>query len=256
MSFDAAKVKRDFERAASVYDDHAGLQRLVMQALLAKAPGAIDGTWLDAGCGTGMLIPMLAQKKSSARIVSLDLAHAMCAHASERHNARAVNASLEALPIAPHSFDGAFCSLVLQWLNAPQAALAELYSVLKPGGTLLLATFGPQTLHELRAAFSMNDAYVHVSPFASLQDMRDIAQAAKLQTILAESVQYREHDASLLQLTSRLKRLGASNKWRARRKGMLTPQHLARVESCYLQRFGEAGRLPSTWEVHYLALRA
>ena len=46
--------------------------------------------------------------------------------------------------------------------------------VLAPGGLLMFSTFGPDTLKELRAAFSRVDQHPHVSRFVDLHDIGDI----------------------------------------------------------------------------------
>jgi SAM-dependent methyltransferase len=75
---------------------------------------------------------------------------------------------VEQLPLADARFDLVFCTQVLEYIANPGLALAEIYRVLKPGGTLLLSVptmfprdseqeywrFEPAALRMLLAAFS------------------------------------------------------------------------------------------------------
>ncbi len=51
---------------------------------------------------------------------------------------------------ADGSVDVLFSNLCLQWVEDLPAVFAGFRRVLKPGGLLLVSTFGPDTLHELR----------------------------------------------------------------------------------------------------------
>ena len=51
-----------------------------------------------------------------------------------------------------------FSNLCLQWVEDLPAVFAGFRRVLKPGGLLLVSTFGPDTLFELRGAFAQADA--------------------------------------------------------------------------------------------------
>ena len=61
-------------------------------------------------------------------------------------------ADARALPLAAGSVDVVFSSLCLQWIEDLPAVFAGFRRVLKHGGLLLVYSFGPDTLVELRAA--------------------------------------------------------------------------------------------------------
>jgi 2-polyprenyl-6-hydroxyphenyl methylase/3-demethylubiquinone-9 3-methyltransferase len=105
----------------------------------------LDGQhWLDAGCGTGSLARLLAQK--GCRVTGIDAAPAMLAAAQSAAAAEGLGHALsfqqvetvELLPFADASFDGVLCSSVLEYLDHPEACLSEFARVLRPGGLLLL----------------------------------------------------------------------------------------------------------------------
>ncbi len=53
-----------------------------------------------------------------------------------------VVASAESLPLESETFDCVLCTQVLQYLAAPERAVAEMRRVLKPDGLLMLSTHG------------------------------------------------------------------------------------------------------------------
>ena len=80
-------IRRSFEAAAGRYDESAFLQQEVARRLDDHLEGMkIDpGLILDAGCGTGFGLSLLKARFPRARLLGLDLAHAMALHATRRH---------------------------------------------------------------------------------------------------------------------------------------------------------------------------
>lgn len=112
---------------------------------------------LDAGCGAGRTSLALGPLLGQGRIVAVDrftasyikgggrslLDHNLAlAGLSERVDV--VQADLSSLPFAEASFDGAVSSAVFDHLgSAKQAALDEVFRVLKPGGRFLVLVWVP-----------------------------------------------------------------------------------------------------------------
>ncbi|REN01692.1 methyltransferase domain-containing protein, partial [Mycobacterium tuberculosis] len=69
--------------------------------------------------------------------------------------------------------DVIFSNLCLQWVEDLPAVFAGFRRALKPGGLLLVSTFGPETLIELRDAFAAADDVPHVSRFAPIAQFGD-----------------------------------------------------------------------------------
>ncbi len=252
MGFDTLKLKRDFERAAVTYDDVAGLQRIVLHTLLAPSGALFSPVTgvLDAGCGTGALLSWLQDKRLEPYVVPLDLAFAMCRSAASRQAVpSAVNANIESLCFEKDSFDVVVSSLALQWVNDVDAAFLEFYRVMKPGGTLLVSSFGTSTLHELKTAFSMTDGHVHVSPFLTMEEYARAAREAGFTVAAGEGRLHRQQVKDFDDLLLQIKSLGAGNKWRHRRKGLTTRRQLERAGQHYRDRFGVRDHLPVTWEI-------
>lgn len=99
---------------------------------------------LDVGCGLGDAALALARVLGpSGALVGVDVSASMLEVARQR----AVNATCPVrflvgnalnLDEPDQSFDAARCERTLQWLTDPQAAVAELARVLRPGGRLCL----------------------------------------------------------------------------------------------------------------------
>lgn len=98
---------------------------------------------LDVGAGTGALWPA-----PRAGLVLADASPAMCATQRVAGFA-SVNARAEALPFAEGAFDAALACHMLYHLAEPRAGLAELRRVVRPGGTVLVATNGVDHMAEL-----------------------------------------------------------------------------------------------------------
>ena len=177
--FDKSRVREAFDRAAHRYDHSAVLQREVTDRLLEKLDVVrISPQWiLDAGCGTGSALPGLSRRFGDARVAALDISYNMLQQCN-RHGGlfgkpMRVCADIERLPFASDSIDLVFSSLSLQWCNDIDAAFNEVFRVLKPGGLFVFASFGPDTLKELRDSWRRIDEQVHVNRFEDMHDVGD-----------------------------------------------------------------------------------
>jgi ubiquinone/menaquinone biosynthesis C-methylase UbiE len=140
-----------FDRVADTYDqvDVPWFQPIARRLVQALAPTPGERA-LDLGCGRGAATLPLAQAVGAqGRVVALDLAAGMV-EATRREAAGAGLTNVEvherdvADPGLPAgSFDLAASSLVLFFLPEPGAALREWCRLLRPGGRLGVATFGP-----------------------------------------------------------------------------------------------------------------
>ena len=256
FELDPALVKRSFDRAARDYDANAPLQREVRNRLLEKlelvtlAPRAV----LDAGCGPGGALKPLAKRFPGASLVALDIAPAMLREAKRNkpwfRQLRTLEGDLARMPLEDDSVDLVFSNLALQWVNEPDGAFREFRRVLRGGGLVVFSTFGPDTLKELRAAWSAVDGYTHVNRFLDLHDVGD----ALVRTGFTEVVMDVEHFTLTYDrardLLRDLKAIGAHNVNAGRAHGLTGRRHFAAFEQAYEQ-FRRDGRLPATYEVVY-----
>lgn len=255
-AIDTGRVRRAFDRASATYDEAAVLQDEVRARMLERldllrlAPRRI----LDAGSGTGLGSLALRKRYRSSDIVALDIATAMLEAGRQRQRLwrrwQSVCGDVAALPLATASFDMVFCNLALQWCPDLDRALAEFRRVLAPDGVLMFATFGPDTLRELRAAWAQADGYNHVNAFIDMHDIGDAMLRAKL----AEPVMDVEHFTleydTPRDLMRDLKAIGARNATAGRARGLTGPRRLRAMEAAY-EEFRRDGRLPATYEVVY-----
>lgn len=251
---DPRAVAASFGAASRSYDAAAWLQTQVREdllsrlALLPAPPAAV----LDLGAGTGQAARALKQRFRRASVTAADIAGPMLEVARQRSRwwrpIRCVEADARALPFEDASFDLVFSNLMLQWIHPPDAALAEARRVLRPGGLLLLSTFGPQTLQELRAAWAAADDGVHVNAFIDMHDLGSALQRAGFAEPVLDADRYLRHYADARALMRELKSLGAHNVDARRARGLTGRAGFARMLAAYESRRVAQG-LPATWEV-------
>jgi malonyl-CoA O-methyltransferase len=258
MSLDADLVRRRFSRAAESYDRHAALQREVGERLIERLDGLrfAPESMLDLGCGTGAQAQALHQRFPKARLLAMDLAMPMLKQAGRRRGwwkkrFDCIAGRADALPLASARFDLVFSSLMLQWCDDVPAVLANLRRVLKPGGLLLLSTFGLDTLKELRQAWAAVDEAPHVGRFTDVQRLGSALTRAGfaepvLDTDWLTSTYARPHE-----LMAELKGIGAANAAGQRQRGLTGRGRMQAMLAAYEAFRQSDGRYPATWEVVY-----
>lgn len=251
---DRARIRHNFGRAASTYEQHDALQREVQARLLErldvypKTPARV----LDVGAGTGRGSAQLKKRWPKAQVIAADLAlpmlHAARAHQGLLRPFQRVCAEATALPLPDHSVDLLHSNLCFQWIDDLQALFGECVRVLRPGGLLVFSSFGPDTLKELRAAWAAVDQHSHVGRFLDMHDVGDAMLAAGLRDPVLDVDRYTLTYSEPRALLKELKGLGATHADRARGhhltgkanyRGMLAAYEAMRVD----------GRIPATWEV-------
>jgi malonyl-CoA O-methyltransferase len=258
---DKRVARRAFERAAAHYDAAALLHREIGKRLLEHLdPMRLDpARILDLGCGTGAFFDALGKRFPRAELVGLDLAQAMLAQARRRtawwrralraRSPRLVCGDAERLPLASGSVGLIFSNLALQWCRAGPV-FAEAARTLSTGGLLLFSSFGPDTLKELRVAFTAADGARHVHTFADMHDLGDaLVHAGFADPVMEMEVLTAEY-STVDALARDLKACGGCNALAARSRGLIGPRAWKRmVERYEAQR--RDGALPATYEVIY-----
>jgi len=253
-SFDTRQVRRAFGRAAASYDTHAVLQHEVERRLLERLDyfETVPTRVLDLGCGPGRAAQAMRMRWKGAQVIALDAALPMLnrVKANWLRPVARVNADARALPLADASIDVLYSNLCVQWVDDLPALFDEFRRVLCPGGYLALSTFGPDTLHELRAAWAQADRSPHVSQFSDIARVGDALMHAGFRdpVLDAEHFTLTYHDAPTLM--RELKAIGATNADRQRARGLTGRAHYRRAIEAY-EAFREDGLLPATYEVVY-----
>ena len=261
--FDTRQVRRAFGRAAAGYDAASPLQREIESRLLESLDyyrlrhgDAEPAVVLDVACGPARAANALRTRWPKARVIALDAALPML-HAA-RANTRGrflrereiprLNADLRALPLADGSVDVLFCNLALQWIEDLPAAFAEFRRVMKPGGMLLVSTFGSETLADLREAFAAADDLPHVSPFTAIAPFGDALVAAGFRDPVLDRDVLVEYKPAFADILRSLRAMGATNALSARRHALSGRARFSAAEAAHPR---DARGLPMRWEAIY-----
>lgn len=260
-NIDRRAMRESFSAAGESYDAAAVLQAEVRQRLLERLeyvklePKVV----LDLGSGTGHASLALHQRYPGARIVALDTAFGMLQTATKlqsgwfgfgRKRFEQLCGDAYRLPLQDASVDLVISNLMLQWCDPPDAVFAEVRRVLKPQGMFSFTSFGPDTLKELRSAWAVADAHVHVNRFIDMHDIGDALVRAGLSDPVLDVERLTLTYPDAMALMRELKTIGAHNVTRGRRVGLTGRRALSRMQEAYEQ-YRHEDVLPATYEVIY-----
>jgi ubiquinone/menaquinone biosynthesis C-methylase UbiE len=138
-------IRAEYDRAAADYDRRWARYNDASLALLRPWIAGRDlGRVVDVACGTGNLLPMIAERAGRVEsYAAVDFSPEMLRAARGKASgaeprAGFVAADALALPFRAASFETAVCASALHYWNDPGAGLREVRRVLRPGGRLLL----------------------------------------------------------------------------------------------------------------------
>lgn len=254
---DPRALNRRLRLAVDRFSQSAALHREVAQRLLERLefiklqPQRV----LDLGCGPGLATPGLRRLFPKAQVIVADQTPGFVAQAqksaSRWRRLPGLACDLARLPFATSSVDLIFSSLVLHRVSDLAAAVREFQRVITPGGVLMFATFGPDTLKELRQAWAAVDSGGHVQGFVDMHDIGDALVGARLADPVMDLDHFTLTYSAVEGLVADLSALGLRNVLAARSKGLTTPRSWQSVRSEYQTLADAEGRLPATWEVAY-----
>lgn len=141
------------------------------------------GDVLDIASGDGVLAELLADHAESVTCVDLsrNVVQAGCRRLAHHPNVRFEQADMHALPFEDAAFSVVFCMHALTYSTDPQQVLSEAARVLKPGGTLVVATLAQ---HEHAAT---TRAYDHVNQGFSEAALRTLLETQELRVVSCRS---------------------------------------------------------------------
>lgn len=260
---DRQQVGRRFSRVAARYGEADFFAREVDRRMQERLdyvkiePKRI----LDLGCSRGGSFAGLAARYPGAELIGLDLSPAMLATGREQRagwqrwlglgkssGPQRLAADAAQLPLKAKSAALVWSNLLLHWLDDPLPALAEAHRVLEVGGLLMFSTLGPDSLKELRTAFS--DGYAHTQRFIDMHDLGDMLVgcgfADPVMDMEVVTLTYDDLDA----LFAELRAAGSGCAMKARRHGLTGRGSLAALRAAY-ETMRRDGKLPATFEVVY-----
>jgi len=267
-------IQAHFSHAAATYDEAAVLQKRLAHdiderlSLITLQPQRV----LDLGVGTGFLSHHLQARYPQAQLWGLDLSPMMLAAADQRLNqsatprwqrrwqhwtqgkpvpkpAHLVNADAHHLPLADQSVDLVVSNLMLQWCDAPDQVFQEVRRVLRPQGLFMFSSFGPDTLKELRQAWTQVDAQEHVNTFIDMHDLGDALIRNGMGQPVMDTTDFTltyDHPMAVLK---DLKAIGATNAFANRSSGLMGKRRFQAMLKAYQSFAQDDGRVPATFEV-------
>lgn len=262
---DARQVRRAFNRAALRGKDtavfHVEVERRMFERLdyIRLLPARV----LDAGSGAGRGLGLLHGRYPKADLVGVDFASAAIRNAvrAESRVGRALRllrgparlhvcSDIQRLPLPSRSVDMVWSNLALAWVEDPAAALREFHRVLATGGLLMFSSYGPDTLKELKTAFSVCSTTRHVHEFSDMHDLGDMLVESGFADPVVDMERITLTYADAGTLARDLKASGETCAARDRRAGLLGSRTWKKMLQAY-ERERVDGRLPATVEVIY-----
>jgi len=256
LIFDRSLIRDHRRRAASIGPATFLLDRVADD--LADRLGAVLRRFelaLDLGSPGEAVRAALMRSGTVGTIVAADTIAP-----SQRPSLPFVVAEEEALPFRDAAFDLVVSALALHFVNDLPGTLLQIRRALKPDGLFLAALYGGETLTELRQAFAAAESEIEggisprVAPFADLGELGALLQRAGFALPVADidpvTVRYQD----VFALMHDLRRMGATNALRDRRRAPLRRATLMRMAEIYGERFsGDDGRVRATFEIVWLS---
>jgi malonyl-CoA O-methyltransferase len=256
MSLAKKQIAQQFSRAAKTYDEVAQLQFEMAERLIDRIPLASTGALVDLGCGTGHALKLLSQFPC-LKLTGIDLAEGMI----ERCQSRLADApssielmvrDLEQTQLPTNSADIAFSSAAIQWCES-KVAFAEFSRILRPGGTLLVSTFGPATLSRWKQAWlAIGDQHQRVNEFETVDDLANSLRAAGINDLEITSEVHTAVFTSTKTMLDSIKKLGGTNASQSRPTGLLGRKKYRKLIDYFANQLEADGQLVTEFECIFI----
>ena len=266
MRINRNRVGRAFHRQAGEYDQHATVQKRVVERLMSLIQGQMSedpAAVLDIGCGTGHLLSSLVRRYPHSRLYGLDLAYNMTRCAADRlgPHAALVNGDAEHLPFRDAAFDLLVSTSTLQWIDNLDLILRQGSRVLRPDGLMCIAFFGGRTMWELqecyRQAVGSRDYFKdRLHRFKDIATVRESLERSVFSSAMLFSETEMDYYPDVPELLRSVKRIGAGASAQDGGGGGLGWRRvLDETSRLYREKFGADGMIPVTYEVLYVVVR-
>jgi trans-aconitate 2-methyltransferase len=144
------------EWEAASYERVSGPQFAWGSRVVERVPLAGDEDVLDAGCGTGRVTRLLAERVPDGTVLGVDGSHQMAEEARARladlsPRVRVMQADLTALAL-PDPVDAIVSTATFHWILDHDALFRRLFAALRPGGVLVAQCGGEGNIARTLAA--------------------------------------------------------------------------------------------------------
>lgn len=241
---DKGKIRWQFGRAAHTYDNVSRVQNSMADSLL-ESVGDISGkNVIDLGCGTGYMLEELENRRP-ASLVGVDISTRMLAIVKNRTgNVSLLTADMDHLPIADNCFDCVLSNAALQWCDLGRA-VGEMKRLLRPGGNLLVTTFGPSTLSEWKTP---DGGGLPTMPLPSTASIEAVLTGHGFNEIRLVNKCVKEEYQSVDEMFSAIRNLGATFAGAGRHRGLMGRQRYMQIRSRFEIKLAKLGTLSLTFE--------
>jgi malonyl-CoA O-methyltransferase len=215
-------LRRDYARIAPHFDaqdffcTEIRARLLERLSLIKLEPEFI----LELGSGTGGAADTLQSVYPATHIVQLDWSEAMLQTAAGGNR---ICADAHRLPLTDASTDIVISNLMLPVCAEPEQVFHETHRVLKHPGLFLFSTLGPDTLKEIRRAWSKVDDAPHVHTFADMHNIGDALVQAGFRDPVMDVEHIKITYSDISKLVTDLRNIGATNRLLNRRRSLTSP---------------------------------
>lgn len=131
-----------FDVSGNAYDRFMGRYSRELAPAFADFAGVEAGQRVvDVGCGSGVLTEELARRVGADHVAGADPSPLLDACAERVPGADLKRAAAENLPWPDDSFDAALAQLVVHFMSDPEAGIAEMARVTRPGSVVAACTW-------------------------------------------------------------------------------------------------------------------
>ncbi|MGI9238881.1 MAG: class I SAM-dependent methyltransferase [Woeseiaceae bacterium] len=242
-------VRRRSDIAAASFDSADFVHTVTRDGLFERLqPLVIEATRvLDLGAATGRASARLKKRFRAAHLVSLDVSRNMLLRARSnrawlsRSHSSFVQADASQLPFDDQSIDVVFSNQLLPFLGAPGRVFQEVSRVLRKGGVFAFATLGPDSLLELRRAWSRVDSDDHVHHFLDMHDIGDALLRSGLRDPVLDVDHLEIHYENSERLFADLGNVGARNTLRERSRSLMGKRRFEKMRAALASESADGG---------------
>ncbi len=230
------QIRAAFARRAARYAHHDTAQRQIARRLAELLPPLSEiphQPILDAGCGVGRDLPLLAHHFSGRLIVGVDAALPLLITARQHHGKTPwVAGDLETLPLPDASTGLYWSNCAWQW-TAPEPTVQEAYRVLAPGGVLVASIIVAGTFPELAQAAAALGESAPLAPLPPGKEWQETLAQYPWQRLAVTATQLTCYFGDVASLLASIRGVGATATGAPRRFDRARHQRLTRALAAY-----------------------